>query len=99
MKAQRGSRCRYSSPLSLTLVPEGGGSYCHTQTTSPPRKKPSTHCPGGWVKPQGKSGYVWKILTHHSQKPQTVQPAVCHYTDYTIPAFQYLRNLNNNWNV
>jgi len=32
-------------------------------------------------------------------KSQTVEPVACHYTDYAIPGSQYLRNLNNNWNV
>jgi len=99
MKAQRGSRCRYSSPLSLTLVPERGRQLMPHPNHFIPRKETqySLHRRlGGTPRP------VWicmKNLDPPGLKPQTVQPAVCHYIAYAIPASQYLRNLNSNWNV
>jgi hypothetical protein len=57
----------------------------HTPAALPPGKRPSTHCRGGWVGPQGRSGRVRKILPPPGFNPQTVQPVASHYTDYAIP--------------
>jgi hypothetical protein len=35
---------------------------------------------------QGQSGHIWKILLHRGFKPQTIQPIVSHYTNYTTAA-------------
>ena len=43
---------RYSSTLSLILEPDGVGGQHHTLVALPPRKRPGTHCIGGWMGPR-----------------------------------------------
>jgi len=52
----------------------------------PPGRRPCTHCIGGWVGPQGRSGWVRKISPPPRFDPRTVQPVVSRYTDWAIPA-------------
>ena len=47
-----------------------------------PRERPGTHCTGGWVGPQGRSGQVRKISPLPGFDPRTVQPVTSRYTDY-----------------
>jgi hypothetical protein len=50
-KAQRGSR-GISSTLSLTLALDRVGGQLHAPAALPPRKRPGTHCIGGWMGPR-----------------------------------------------
>jgi hypothetical protein len=64
----------------------GVGGYCHTPVAALPSGKtqyPLYRKLGG---PQGHSGQVWKIPPPPGFDPQTNQPILSHYTDYTIPA-------------
>ena len=45
-----------------------------------------THCIGGWVGPQGRSGQVQKISPSQRFDPPTIQPVASRYTDRAIPA-------------
>jgi hypothetical protein len=51
-----------------------------------PQERPGTHCIGGWVGTQGRSGRVQKISPSPGFDPLTVQPVASHYTDCVIPA-------------
>jgi len=44
-----------------------------------PRKWPSTHCVGGWVDPQGRSGRVHKISPPPKFDPRTAQSVASRY--------------------
>jgi hypothetical protein len=71
---------RNSSTLTLTLTLDGVGGQCHALAALPQGK---TLYPlyrrMGW--PQGRSGWVWKILPLLRFNPRTVQPVASHYTD------------------
>ena len=55
-----------------------------------PRERPGTHCTGGWVGPQGRSGRVRKISPPPGFDPRTVQPVASRYTDCAIPTRRHL---------
>jgi hypothetical protein len=55
-----------------------------------PREWPGTHCTGGWVGPQGRSGRVLKISPPPGFDSRTVRPARS-YTDYATPAHRLVR--------
>jgi hypothetical protein len=68
----------------------GVGGQCHTTATLPPEKTqyPLYRRLGG---PQGRSGWVQKILPQLGFDPQTMQPVASCYTDRAIPArYQYV---------
>jgi len=46
-----------------------------------PQQRPGTHCTGGWVGPQGRSGRA-ENLVPTGMRSRTVQPVVSRYTDY-----------------
>jgi len=51
-KAQRESKCTYSSSLSLTSALDEVGCRPHASAALPVGKRPGTHCTGGWVGPR-----------------------------------------------
>ena len=51
-----------------------------------PQERPGTHCIGGWVGPQGRSGRVKKISPPPGFDPWTVHPIASRYTDWAIPS-------------
>jgi hypothetical protein len=63
----------------------GVGGQCHTPAPLPPVKTryPLNMSLGG---PQGRSGWVQKILPPLGFDLQTIQPIVSHCTNYAIPA-------------
>ena len=50
----------------------------------------------GWVGPQGQSGRLRKISSPPGFVPRTVQPLDSRYTDWDIPARQYVFHININ---
>jgi hypothetical protein len=50
-----------------------------------PRECPGNHCIGGWVRPQGRSERVRKILPPPGLDPRAVQTRASRYTDWAIP--------------
>jgi hypothetical protein len=54
-----------------------------------PRERPGTHCIGGKVGPQVRSGRVRKISPPLGFDPRIVQPVASRYTDYAIPAHEH----------
>jgi hypothetical protein len=64
----------------------GVGCQRHAQTALLPGKRPGTHCIGGWVGLQSRSGQVRKISPPPGFDPRTVQSVASRYTDYTVPA-------------
>ena len=60
-----------------------------------PRERPCTHCTGGWVDPQGRSGRVRNISPPTGFDPRTVQPIASRYTDCAIRAPQLLHVLQS----
>jgi hypothetical protein len=63
----------------------GVGAQCHAPATLPLGK---TRYPlyRRLYGPQGRSGWVWKIMPPPGFDPWTIQPIVSHYTDYAIMA-------------
>jgi len=59
------------------------GGQRHAPAVLPSRKRPGTHCTGGWVGPSAGLGRVWK-----NSPPQpgfvsrNVQPVASRYADY-----------------
>ena len=51
-----------------------------------PRKRPGTHCTGGWVAPRTGLDGCGKSRPPPGLDPRTVQPVVSLYTDWAIPA-------------
>ena len=51
-----------------------------------PRKRPGTHCTGGWVDPRAGLDGWGKISPPPEFDPRTVQPVTSRYTDWAIPA-------------
>ena len=51
-----------------------------------PREWPGTHCIGGWVGPQDRSGRVRNLLPPPGFDPRTFQHVASRYTDWAIPA-------------
>jgi hypothetical protein len=49
------------------------GDQHHATATLPPRS-PGTHCTGGWVDPQGRSGRVRKLSPHRDSIPGPSRP-------------------------
>ena len=76
----------YSSTLSLTSALDWVGG----QRPRPDRFTPGTHCIGGWVGPQGRSGLVRKFSPPPGFDPRTVQLAASRYTDWAIPAHEII---------
>ena len=94
---------RYNSTRSLTSTLDGGEWLRPRPGRFNPEKRPGTHCIGGWVGPQGRSGRVWKISPPLGFDPRTVQPVAGRYIDCAIPTnekiiqlikiFLYLQNM------
>jgi hypothetical protein len=68
----------------------------HAPAAFYPRERPGTHCTGGWVDPQGRSGQVWNISTPRGFDPLTVQSVASRYTDW---ATRPTETLDTYWNV
>ena len=51
-----------------------------------PRKRPGTHCMGGWVGPRASLDGCEKSRPPLGFDPQTVHPVAILYTNYAIPA-------------
>jgi len=51
-----------------------------------PQERPGTHCTGGLVGPQVRSGRARKISPPPVFDPRTVQPVAIRYTVHAIPA-------------
>jgi len=62
------------------------GGQRHAPTALPPGKRPGTHCIGGWVGLQGRSGLVRKISPPPDFDPRTVQPVASRCTGSVILA-------------
>ena len=78
---------KVSSTLYLTSALDAVGGHHASAALHPPQPlpdRPSTHCTGDWVGPQGQCGQVWKILSPPGFNPWTTQPALSHYTDWAI---------------
>ena len=86
-KAQRGRRGR--AILSLSSALDGVGDQRHAPAALPSGKTwyPLYRRLGG---PQDRSEQVWKISTPPGFDPRTVQPVARRYTDYAIPAHEYV---------
>jgi hypothetical protein len=91
MKAQRGSRC-IALLFLQTRRQMGVGGQCHAPATLHPGKTwyPLYWRPGG---PQGRSGWVQKILPSLGFDPRTVQPIASRYTNYA----HFLNTLKCSW--
>ena len=72
----------YSSNLLLTSALDGGWMVSPTPLPLYPRERPGTHCTGGWVDPQGRSGRGRKISSPPGFDPRTVQSVASRYTDW-----------------
>jgi hypothetical protein len=70
------------------------GGQLHAPAALPPGKRPDTHCIGGWVGHQGRSGRVRKISPPPGFDPRTVQLVASRYTDWAIAAFIACSRLN-----
>jgi len=57
------------------------GGQRHTPAALNPRERPGTHCAGGRVGPQGRSGQVRKISPPPAFDPRTVHPVANRYTN------------------
>ena len=75
-KAQRGSRC---IALSLTSALDGVGGLRHAPAALLPRKRPSTHCVGGWVGPRAGLDGCGKSRRPPGFDPRTAQPVASRY--------------------
>jgi hypothetical protein len=64
----------------------GVGGQHHAPAALPSGKRPGTHCIGGWVGSQGRSGRLRKISPPPGFDPRTVQPVASRYTDWAISA-------------
>ena len=62
------------------------GGQRHASAALPPRKRPGTHCVGGWVGPRTGLRWVRKISPPKGFDPRTVEPVASRYTDCTIAA-------------
>jgi hypothetical protein len=58
----------------------------HAPVALPPRKRPVTHCTGGWVGPTAGLGRAQEISSQPGVVHRTVQPVASGYTHYAIPA-------------
>ena len=67
----------------------GVGGEQHAPAALYPRERPGTHCIGGWVDPQGRSGRVRKISSPPGFDHRTVQALGSHYSDWAIPVKLY----------
>ena len=66
----------------MTTAQEGVRDQRHEPAALYSQERPGTHCTGGWVGPEGRSGQIWKISLPPGFDPQTVQPVASRYTDY-----------------
>jgi hypothetical protein len=57
---------------------------CHTLATLSLRKRPGTHCVGGWVNPRAGLDRCGKSRPPPGFDPRTVQPVASRYTDCVI---------------
>jgi hypothetical protein len=64
----------------------GVGVQRHNPAALPPRKRPGTHCIGGWVGPRAGLDVCGKSLPPPGFDLLTVQPVASRYTDCAIPA-------------
>jgi len=79
----------YGSTLSLNSVLDGGGWSTPRPRPLYRRERRGTHCIGGWVGPQGRSGRVWKISPPPRFDPRTVQSVTSHIpSTLTRPTLQ-----------
>jgi hypothetical protein len=67
----------------------GVGGKCHACSALPLRKTWYSLY-GRLGGPQSRSGWVQKISPPQGFDPRTIQPLAIRYTDYSIPAFQYV---------
>lgn len=59
----------------------------HILATSRQRKRPNTHCTGGWVDHKTSlDGCEEEVSSPLGFKPRTVQPVVSCHTNYATPA-------------
>jgi hypothetical protein len=58
------------------------GGQLHAPAALPPRKRPGTHCIGGWVGPRVGLDGCWKSRPLPGFDPRTVQLVASRYTDY-----------------
>ena len=65
------------------------GGQCHVPATLRLRKRPSTHCTGGWVGPRAGQDRCGKSHPPPGFDPWTFQPVASRYINYTIPALGY----------
>jgi len=65
----------------------------HAPAALYPRKRPGTHCTGGWVGPRAGLDRCGKSRPHPRFDPRTVQPVASRYTDYaTRPTHRDVRS-------
>jgi hypothetical protein len=88
---------RYRSTLSLTSALNGVGGQHHAPAALPPRKRPVTHCSGGWVGLRaGLDGYG-KSRPHRDSIPGPFNPyRVATPTELSRPTCNSGTNLTKN---
>ena len=64
----------------MTATLEGGEWSAARPGRTLPRERPGTHCTGGWVGPQSRSGRVENLVLT-GIRSRTVQPVLSRYTD------------------
>jgi hypothetical protein len=78
--AHRGSRC-----IALLFNDHGTRrGECDAPAVFYPRKRPGTHCTGGWVGHRAGLDRCEKSRPPPGFDPRTVQPVASRYTDYAI---------------
>ena len=55
-----------------------------------PRRRPGTHCVGGWLGPRAGLDWCGKSLPPPGFDSRTVQPVASRYTDCAIPALEHV---------
>ena len=72
----------YSSTLFWTSAVEGVRGQLHAPATTYPRKRPGTHCTGGWVGCSLGLDWCGKSRLPPGFDPRTVNLVGIRYTDY-----------------
>ena len=74
----------------------GLGGQRHAPAALPPGSTAGTHCAGGWVGLQGRSGWVRKISASPVFDPRTVQPVAVTTHSLAIYRCQKVLKLKSN---
>ena len=83
---------RYSSTLSLTSALYGVSGQRYALATLPLEKRLATHCIGGLVGPQGRSGRLREKSATPGFDTRTVRLVASRYTVYTLPKISQVMN-------